>query len=540
VSAPLNASATTVGTLLSGSVLQVPAYQREYAWEEAQVSEFWSDLSRSVDRGPYFLGLIILTGEDKRKQIVDGQQRLLTITLLAAALRHAAITIGRRALADRLHSTLLRSMDYTTDEVLPRIILTDPRANETLQSIIDDDEIDEDSLVTSGSSSERLWDAYKYLRDALHKDDDKEAFRQLGAWAEFINEQLYVAVFEHPDEAAAYSVFEVVNTRGRQLTTADLLKNHVLRRTPIDLRESRYVEWSQMAEKFEQLGGQNFVQYIRHVVNLKSGYVLPKELYNYVSRRGDYADAPPLSVEELMTQLQLELPLYLQLVDPTLDGPADTEALGIFVALNELGITAVRPLMLAINHTDNATAGMLRVLQLIVKKMVVGNLGASSVERKFADAAQVVYRTSSWPEGLKTLQEMDHSRGEFAETLSRRSYNRSILTFIHRSIAFRTMTPESTGTLQYIRPRQAGSATWSGFGDDEQTFWGSTLGNTVLVNIDRRPRGASTWAGVQQHLLPRAINHEARDLLEGYDVWKPEAVEEVGTKLAEVAASVWY
>jgi hypothetical protein len=540
MSAPLNASATTVGSLMSGSTFKIPEYQREYAWRRPEVEEFWRDLSHAVTLGPYFLGLIILTGEDKRKQVVDGQQRLLSITLLAAALRQAAIKIGRKALADRINSSLLRSLDYATDNVFPRIVLTDSRANKTLQSIIDDGFVRADIEVAQGSSSERLLEAYEYFAAELPSENSADIFRQLGAWAEFINEQLYVAVFEHPDEAAAYSVFEVVNTRGKQLTTADLLKNYVLSETPENLREERYEEWYRMAQQFEQIGSQNFVQFIRHVINLQAGYVLPKDLYNYISRRGEFAEVAVPSVDDLISQLQAYLPLYLQLVDPTLEGPADQAALDIFVALNDLGVTAVRPLILAISATNDSTEGMAQVLRLIVKRVVVGNLGASSVERKFADAAKIVYTQNSWKAGVAALKEMEHPREEFVGTLARRSYNRGVLAFIRRSIIFKTKTPTAVGTLQYLRPRQTLGDAWLGFSDEDVTFWGSTLGNSILVKLEKRPRGANTWEGVRLHLLPHALPREEKDVLEARAEWNPSGVEEVGNQLAEAAADVWY
>ncbi|MGI5485420.1 DUF262 domain-containing protein [Microtetraspora malaysiensis] len=535
--APLNASATTVGSLLSGAIFEIPAYQRDYAWEDSEFAEFWNDVSHAIERGPYFLGLIILTGEEKRKQVVDGQQRLLTLTLLAAALRHTAISIGRKALADRIHSTLLRSMDYSTDEMVPRIVLTDTKTDSALQSIVDDDRVD-DELVSKGSSAERLWNAYRYLRDKLKQDGGHEGFRQLGAWAEFINEQLYVAVFEHPDEAAAYSVFEVVNTRGRQLTTADLLKNYVLRHTPAQLRENRYEQWHQTAEKFERLGGQNFVQYIRHVVNLNSGYILPKDLYNYIARRGEFTSVEELPVDRLIGQLQARLPLYLQMIDPTLDGPADSDALGIFAALNELRVSAVRPLLLAISETENAVLGMQQILRLIVKRIIVGNLGASSVERKFAEAAQKVSSTGSWQSGVDILRDLDHPRDDFTSQLARRSYNRDVLTFVRRSIICGSITPDPIGTLQYLRPRQS-TQYWPEFSDEYVASWGSTLGNTILAKIDRRPRGANTWEGVRQHLLSDAVDREWTSVLQNYPSWTPESVQEVSSILAEAAADVW-
>jgi len=66
--------------LLSSSVFEVPQFQREYSWQEDEVSDFWNDLSNGIESDSYFLGLIILTDEGERKHVVDGQQRLITLT----------------------------------------------------------------------------------------------------------------------------------------------------------------------------------------------------------------------------------------------------------------------------------------------------------------------------------------------------------------------------------------------------------------------------------------------------------------------------
>lgn len=109
---------------MSGARFTVPQFQREYAWDNEDVEEFWTDLQRGLHDASYFLGLVILTGRSKEKDIVDGQQRLLTLTLLASALYHEAIAADRRALAERLQSTFLRSIDFETDREVPRITLS--------------------------------------------------------------------------------------------------------------------------------------------------------------------------------------------------------------------------------------------------------------------------------------------------------------------------------------------------------------------------------------------------------------------------------
>jgi uncharacterized protein with ParB-like and HNH nuclease domain len=133
----LNADASPAGAVFSANTFIVPKFQREYSWQDDEVVELWDDLSTNLDADAYFLGLIILTAEDKRKTVVDGQQRLITLTLLAIALYYEAIRRDRSALAERIQSTFLRSINYETDATDPRVELSDKNDNSTLQFILD-------------------------------------------------------------------------------------------------------------------------------------------------------------------------------------------------------------------------------------------------------------------------------------------------------------------------------------------------------------------------------------------------------------------
>lgn len=536
MSAPLNASATTAGTLMSTMTFEIPQYQREYAWKRGEVEEFWNDLAAAAATGSYFLGLVILM-DGERKHVVDGQQRLLTLTLLSAALYHQALEAGRTALAERIQSHFLRSIDFDTDETFPRLVLSDEAADATLRTILERGATELAASPRTDDSSARLVDTYKYLDSQLRADSADEPFRRLGVWTEFLTNRLHFAVFMHPDAASAYQVFEVVNTRGKQLTTADLLKNYVLSTTPPERRDGRYNQWQQISGQFSEVGGAStFVQYIRHVINLDAGYILPKDLYNYLSgRSAEASSTKPPSVDSLMSMLEDYLPLYLQIVDPTLDGPAGLDELAVFEALKELNVTAIRPLLLAIARTPQPASAMKDVLKLVVRRIVVGNLGTGSIERKFADTAKRVQASSHWDP--HDLAELSESREDFESRLANRSYNKNVLTFLRRSILARTITPEPVGILHYLRPRQAPQ--WSSFGD-EDTFWVSTIGNVLLADVERRPRGANTWQGVKSSLLPTAVDNEWTDVLKAYPHWSRESVETVGTQLAEAAARVWY
>lgn len=534
---PLNASASEAGALLSNTLFEVPQFQREYSWQSEEVGDFWTDLKSNISADSYFLGLVILTDEANRKHVVDGQQRLITLSLLSAALYHEAIARGREALADRISANFLKSFDYETDEIEPRVVLSDEVDNTTFQRIIDQGRAPS-AMFEGDSVSEKLIDSFNFLQRNLQEDLKADPFKRLGAWTEFLTHRLYFAVFVHPEPASAYQVFEVINTRGRELTTADLLKNHVLAQTKPSARQARYEQWQALAKQFPADGTNNFVQFIRHVITVENGHVLPKDLYAFLAGKLRGQQRPPHSPDELLALLEKYAPLYSQMIDPDVGGPAHPDMLPIFAAMNSLGVIAVRPILLAIGGTDNPIEGMRYVLRLVVRRIVVGNLGTGNVERRFGEAAKKVRAEGHWEALRRDLRDLDPSPRDFESQLTRRSLNKGVLIFLRRSIVQGTITPEGEGFLHFICPRQAED--WEGMDEEDRAFWSSTLGNTFLSVAGRRVFGSTDWEGFKANMLETAVDGEISDILNQFDVWDTGAIEQVGGSLAEIASDVWY
>ena len=455
---PLNASASTAGALLSSSIFEVPQFQREYSWQEDEISDFWNDLSNALESESYFLGLVILTDEGRRKVVVDGQQRLITLSLLATAIYYEALSRGRAALADRIRADFLRSIDYDSDATNPRVLLSDEADNITFQLILDKGDISA-NIGAEESVSRRLAQSYRFFRGKLQGDLSRDPFKRLGKWTEFLTHRVYFAVFIHPDPSSAYQVYEVINTRGKELTTADLLKNYILSQTAKEKRQGRYDAWQRISGQFASDGSNTFVQYIRHSVTVQSGHILPKDLFAFLAQRVKHPGKKPPAADELMRLLNIYLPLYLQMVDPTLDGPAEPEALGIFAALNALDVIAVRPILLAIAYAQGQSAkdqleGMRYILRLVVRRIVVGNLGTGNVERRFGEAANKVFAERSWKVLRNDLRDLNPSKEDFVGQLRRRSFNKGTLSFLRRSILTQNIAPDQFGVLHFIWPRQ--------------------------------------------------------------------------------------
>jgi hypothetical protein len=534
---PLNASSRTAGSLFSSGVFEIPQFQREYAWGKDEVSEFWNDLCRSLNADSYFIGLIILTEHGERRHVVDGQQRLITLSLLVAAIYHEAVRRGRKALADKIQSDFLQSIDYETDGTNPRILLTDENDNHTFQTILKSGSIGGES-ESGDTVSAQIAYSYSLLKQNLAKDIQNDPFKRLGQWSEFLTNRLYVAVFVHPDDATAYQVYEVINTRGKDLTTADLLKNFILSQTPKAEQTATYKRWRLLSKGLGSEGSGNFVQYIRHVVTVDSGHVPPKDLFAFIANRSPILGKRPPTPLDLLDQLESRLGLYAQMIDPTASGPASPYGLGVFAALNRLGVIAVRPMLMAIFEADPdcADEGMRHVLELVVRRIVVGNLGTGNVERRFGEAAKKIRDARSWSVIVNDLRDLNPPKEDFERQLQRRSFNKGTLSFLRASIISKSQTPEHCGTLHYIWTPQFKSAITPELG----SYWGTTIGNTFLATLDRRPPEADNWAGFKEHVVPEGIGGELRADLEQIDEWDSEVLERMATHLVSIGSSVWY
>ena len=180
---------------------------------------------------------------------MDGQQRIITLSLLVTALYFEAIRRERKALAGQIQGTFLRSIDYDSDDLLPRVKLSDARDDKTFGDILNTGKCE--AALDEETVSGKIRQSYDFLSKQLQENLARDPFKRLGMWTDFLDEPPYnFAVFVHPDASSAYQVFEVINTRGKDLTTADLLKNYVLSQTAPAQQDATYAQWTSTAAAF--------------------------------------------------------------------------------------------------------------------------------------------------------------------------------------------------------------------------------------------------------------------------------------------------
>lgn len=117
------------GELLAGSsCYSVPPFQRNYSWTETEVEQLWNDITETMDenRSEHFVGAIVVNNSQKPElMLIDGQQRLTTISLLMCAIRDIAKEKGDNELAQAISQSYLGSLNLRARKTEPKLILNE-------------------------------------------------------------------------------------------------------------------------------------------------------------------------------------------------------------------------------------------------------------------------------------------------------------------------------------------------------------------------------------------------------------------------------
>jgi hypothetical protein len=222
-------------------VLEIPNYQRGYAWEEKEIADFLEDLELLADGKVHYTGTLILDPtarrdseiEDafgtvfRRASVVDGQQRLTTIVLLIAAISRAVSDQGQADLADGLYRTYVETRTAARQPLLKLRLNHDSNAFWERSIVADTPAADPPAIVSHRRLLAARQQVDRYLADAKAKLGD-EYVSWLNVLREKVTKQLRLTVYEVDDSAEVGVIFETQNDRGRPLTDLEKTKNLLL------------------------------------------------------------------------------------------------------------------------------------------------------------------------------------------------------------------------------------------------------------------------------------------------------------------------
>lgn len=282
----LNAETRSVNEIFSPSKKYiVPRFQREYSWTQEEIDEFWDDITQQitqkggkVSNEEYFIGCIVLVGEDAKPDylIVDGQQRLTTLTLLLRCIVSRLEFLGDSAASEALYNNVIEGTDndgrkyFKLDNESPK-----PFFQNELQTL-------KPEKINKASTDEE-----KNLKDAFDKFTKRVQSYRLGTLNDLESvKSLREQVLNHlkfilvtaKNEDDAYTIFETLNARGLSLTSVDLIKNWIFKNysTTHPADNAKYI-WGTLRKDISKFS--DLETFFRHYWNSKYAFASNDRLY---------------------------------------------------------------------------------------------------------------------------------------------------------------------------------------------------------------------------------------------------------------------
>lgn len=298
----------TVGKLLNNSIYRIPRNQRAYVWNEHNWKDLYDDfklITEGVGRS-HFIGSIVLKEENPEEDlscftVIDGQQRILTVTLLLAAITYS---LKSRNLITDAEGTkkYLMAVDVKNQDkeiVYPEHHLTLPNI---VRGVIDVDQKTASSTSAiafakgrciSKTKDDLIVKAFQYFSKSLETLDNEE----LLAFRNAVINASYVKITSTSDEDS-YTIFEILNARGIELEDHELLKNYIMRYIhPIEKRDEAKAVWAEI----ELSVGDSMKDFLRH-------YAIHKYRFGANDKDGVYKKIrdfqDPRKVHELLYDLK--------------------------------------------------------------------------------------------------------------------------------------------------------------------------------------------------------------------------------------------
>lgn len=547
----------------NGLTYQIPRFQRDYSWTDGEWEDLWSDILGTIQEGgepAHYMGYLVLQSKDEKTfDVIDGQQRLTTLSLIALAVLknlNRLVEEGKnpdqnKQRLEQIRNTYIGYLDPVT--LVTRSKLTLNRNNDGYYQtyLVPLAHMPVRGFRASEHSLRKAFEWYeKRIRDYAKKRGGDEGVA-LASLVETMSDRLFFTVISVTDELNAYKVFETLNARGVRLSATDLLKNYlfsVLHKQNEHPNEMKVLEdrWESMVTR---LGAESFPDFLRSHWNSRNTFVRQSDLFKTIrSKVGDRA-----AVFELLRGMEEDMDTWLALTNPEASH-WDGTLKGYAQLLRMFRVRQPFPLVLAAHRIlppDQFSSVLRSCVMIAFRYNVIGNLPTNEQERSYHAAAQKLNQgiSSSSAQVIESLQEIypkdEAFKAMFADKIIRTTDTRNnrivryILCEIERQHSGQDNDFESdTFNIEHILPQNPETG-WEQFTDAEVEAMIYRVGNMVLL-----AKGTNKGIGNMPYGNKRAVLQSSgfgltRKLAEENADWTAERIGARQKFLAKVATSIW-
>ena len=547
----------------NGLTYSIPRFQRDYSWTEDEWEDLWMDILGTLPKDgepAHYMGYLVLQSQDEKSfDVIDGQQRLTTLTLIVlAALKNLKRLIEEgknpaqnQQRLDQIRQTYIGYLDPVT--LVSRTKLTLNRNN---------DNYFQNYLVPLGhlpvrgfrASEHSLRKAFEWferrVRDYAKKTGGDEGIA-LASLIENMSDRLFFTVISVTDELNAYKVFETLNARGVRLSSTDLLKNHlfsVLHRKNVPQHEMKNLEerWETMVTR---LGSESFPDFLRTFWISRRTFVRQSELFKTI--RSKIADSQ--SVFDLLRGMEEDMDIYLALTSPEASH-WPSELKGYAQNLRMFSVRQPFSLILACHRNltlTDFTVVLRSCVMISFRYNVIGSQPTNEQERVYHTAAQKltngeITTAGQVLEALRAIYPNDESfKMTFAEKVIRTTNARNnriaryTLCELEKQAGGQAYDFESdTFNIEHVLPQNP-ELGWEQFTEEELDALVYRIGNMTLLAKGANKTLANASYITKKPILAASGFTLTRQLAEENADWTPERIAARQKALAKIATAVW-
>ncbi len=555
----LDTSTVNMADLLgNGRIYRVPTYQRDYSWREENWEDLWLDILalNQGQEGRHYMGSVVFQARnDKELLIIDGQQRLATLSLITICVI--------KKLTELVNEGVDPENNKERVEILRRTYLGDKDPRSLLYSSklflnANNDDFYQHYILQlrPPPNPHRLSDTDKLLYQGFQYFDKQltsqhQTVSSGEALTEFLTDTvarrlLFIQILVE-DELSAYTVFETLNARGVDLTSTDLLKNYLFSLIPSE-HDLKHVQnqWVRIANT---VGTDRFPEFLRHLINSEQAFIRSERLFKVIKDRvRDGAAAL-----DLMDNLERESDIYAALRDPSHERwKADRDQREHIRVLRVFNVKQLLPLLLAgYRRLDSVMFGRLLRLCVVIsfRYNVISGLNTNELEKAYNKAAIGIHEAE-----LKTMTQIYNALRsvyvtdeKFFNDFAFKSINTTRRKKLVRYILFQ-FDADVTGqqardfeddpaTIEHILPENPGQDWTAAFPVDVQDAYTDRIGNYTLLEASKNREIKAKRFNEKRSIYATSGYALSRSLTQ--ESWDPDSLNRRQEQLAKRATHLW-
>jgi hypothetical protein len=542
---------------------RIPRFQRDYTWTQDEWEELWQDVQGTLQTDgetAHYLGYLVLqSADDKTFDVIDGQQRLTTITILLLAILknlQRLIDAGNDAASnqrrlDQMRQTYIGYLDPVTLVARPKLTLN-RNNNYYFQTYLAPlGRLPQRGLRASEHALRKAFEWFdQRVSEHLIATAGNEGMR-LAQLGEDLSDRLFFTVITVTDELNAYKVFETLNARGVRLSATDLLKNYLF--SLLDSGAESDPELRSLEDRWEfvvgRLQAENFPDFLRAHWNSRHPFARHSDLFKTIRS----AVRTRQVAFELLREIEEDLDTYLALSSPE---PSDwnPEDKRLAATLKLFRVRQPFPLLLAARRTfapADFTALLRATVVISMRFNVICSYGTGEQERRYNEVAegiangQLTTLTDALPRLRSIYPEDQVFRSAFANKTIRTTDSRNnkvvrfLLCAIEKHLSGQDLDfASATFNIEHVLPQNAPDG-WGGIGNDDAEALLYRLGNMTLLEANRNGDLANREYGAKRSVFAQSSFAITSKLAADHAEWTPDRIAAHQNWMAHQAVALW-